>query len=149
MPKGASGIRRGKTPDVTYSVSAEYVQRNGKLKAEVKNDEGFRAILQATAGTRITVRYAGFGDGGTHEYMVRERGGGQKVLEVLNETGQRKKTYVLRSVSDVKKHINPLGAKEITIHGRDMRAEARERRRQEKELMKTLQASWEGRKKSQ
>ena len=151
MPKGNSGIKRGKTPDVTYHVNKTYnVEHDGNgmvRNVNIKIDnEPFRKVYEASAGTRITVNYAGLGSEGTGHYVIGERGGGQKVLEVFNTDGVRKASYVLRSVSDVKRHFH--GAWDITIHGRDMRAEARERRRQEKELWKNMQASWEKRQKS-
>lgn len=139
MPKGNSGIRRGKTSDVTYHVNRTYnveYNANGMVRKKIDN-EPFRKVYEASPGTKITVKYVGFGSDGVGHYVIGERGSGQKVLEVLNANGLRKTSYVLRTVSDVKNHLH--GAWDITIHGRDLRAEARERRRQEKELWRTLQ----------
>ena len=141
MPKPSSGRKSGrKTPDVTYKVYGERVIRNGKIKTKVDN-EAFKAIYQAPEGTRITVFYAGLGSAGTTDYVIRMRGSSTKVLEQVREEGEGyRRPHVIRSISDVKKHINPLAAKEITIHGRDFAVEARERKRQEREFEQWLKS---------
>ena len=146
----SSGKKSSKTPDVKFSRDdiAEYEKtfnpdRTLKdIQLKVHN-EPFKAILNSTEGTKITVQYYGLGFSDTGHYEIGKHGS-NKVLRRINEDGQRlHKGYVIRSVHDVKKHINPRSAAEITIHGRDLRAEARERSRQAKELFRNLQKNYE------
>ena len=121
MPKGKSGIKRAKNPDVTYKVEAEIVvkyDKNGHAKWGVKsNNEPFKAIYEAPVGTRISVKY--IHEFKKSEYIIGMHGSSTKTLQLIVKEGKPyQRPYYIRSMSDVKKHINPLGATEITIHGR-------------------------------
>ncbi|MBQ7593239.1 MAG: hypothetical protein IJU48_02660 [Synergistaceae bacterium] len=152
QPKEHSGIKRGKTPDIKFGhdeIRRYETIRNpdGTLKEskEIISNEPFRAILNASDGTRITVHYVGFGSTGTEELMIGMRGTSNKQLVRIREDGRASRSYSIKTVSDVKKHINPLSAWEITIHGRDLRAEAREAKRRERELWREMNAAYKKR----
>ena len=137
MPKGRSGRRSGKTPDVTYKVE---FARTKKGYMTSKSD-GFKAIAESPEGTRVTVDYI---FGGSSLFEVQMRGGKTKVLTAINEDGiSRARGRVIRTASTVRDVLgNP---RKIIIHGRDLKAEAREKRRQEKEYDKwwrSLGSDW-------
>ena len=143
--KANSGINlgggSGKTSDVTYEHIRTYeTSRDAKGQSHTKvvvNNDAYRAIAQASPGTKITVEYVGLGVFAINHYQIEGAVSGNKRLVLMDEQGRRKhRGYVIHSVSDVKKHINPGSVSKITIHGRDLRAEAREEARERKEFDK-------------
>ena len=148
-PKKHSGIKRGKTPDIKYGHNEirkwETIHNPDGTAGNIKEiifNEPFRVILNASDGTRITVKYSGFGSSGTEEFKIGMRGSGHKQLQSLTENGSVRKSYTIKTITDIKKHINTRSVWEITIHGRDLRAEAREAKRRRRELWRDLNASY-------
>lgn len=127
----------GKTPDVTYKVDFTTTKKG----YWTSKSEGFKAIAESPEGTRVTVDFT---FGGSTLYEVQMRGGGTKVLTAINEDGTtRMRGKVIRTASAVRDVLgNP---RTITIHGRDLKAESREKRRRDEEYerwWKSLISDW-------
>lgn len=111
----SSGKHTGKPADITYSVESHFTGRRtktGELKmGVVSQSEGFKAILEAPIGTRITAHY---NFGGDMQLRVEGASGKRKKLVTYRADGTRDKSRVISSVSQVKSILK--APTSITIH---------------------------------